>query len=393
MVLIFENEEEKKPVEDLVFLESRNRVDDISPSGIEVQRTFYLNKYKYWQTVVSKMEGHVDTDKDGKHTRVLPVKDEYTNTFWNQVRVVPADSDGSSHADSVDAVIDINKIDEDAEAGMDNWSNVRNGVANYKEDFEGGAFITGIYRPIFSAWVGTADGGVERFFDWLDPTFTPGSFTVPWVDGLRWSSEEFSKGGLQVMGPEVVAPIVVPTMQFSIRRSLLIDFDPLWNSLLGKVNKDVWTPKNTNLMRFDAETLRYDSWYPEMKINSNSNRTWDVIFTFTHLKMIDWLVQGKEGKFFADSVTWQHVLMHPRKKVSIQDSIGLGAVFEALGIDTPKVLPSMEAEDVAWYRPVRTKESAPWGVLADPNPNLKPVGFLYPTTGDDAFEGLFKVND
>jgi len=359
-----------------------DRTDHLSMHGVEVKRQFSVMPYKAWLPFVAAMEGYVGSEA-GKRKRFFPNIDPFTGCAWTDCIVTPLDSDG------VMASRNLNWIARRAmQKGSDR--DTLHALTNtpFGEQFSCPALVTGVYRPLIS--LSKEDGVVDHVFDWLEgePTFLPGSFTLPRPDGLRWSAGRFANGQWETLNDAVTAPVTISTIEVTIRRSLLpVLYGDLWNYHVGKVNSQDWTPAKTKLPRFPAETLRFDSWKPTLKHALRGNY-FDVEFKFTWINQIAKNVQARDGSFpgGSDWITWNHVLMRPRKSVPVP--VAGAAVWVPI--------PAWIKEDLGWYRPVITeaplRDLPVGGAIAQQIANRifgapPPAGFLYNTV--DNFDQLF----
>lgn len=418
---------------EITEIEIGDRTDHFSQHGAEVRRQFTVKPFRAFPDFVGAMEGGWEKDAAGKYARLVPHIDPYTECVWTDSIVNPMESDGVAASPSLNwqtqrrALIapDAAPGEEPPELVQDNQT-LRQRLVNLDhlrgserlEQFYPGAIITGIYRPIISASTSTKPKLEDRMrhaMDYLDPTFTAGSFTIPWTDGLRYSVGNFNKRIYIKVPKGIVAPITIPTVEITIRRTLVPNLREAtrWNELVGKVNQDDWHPTETDLPTFPAETLRFDGWEPTLKltrqvIGDGVGKTriqtyWDIKLKFTWLDCYDTPVQLTDGTWKVEGapVTWNHALMRPTTTIP-----GFGAV--------PGVQLFNE-EDLGWYRPFRTSASKVFGALPpiDNIGDLAPAavfgqlgiaialagafggdkqGWMYPTCTNRALQDLFKLN-
>ena len=363
-----------------------DRTDHFSGDGVEVRRTYSIKPYRAFRDFIGAMEGSVKAirragpgDAGFAFERQRPHLDPYTKTVWSDAIVNPIDSDGVSTSITFgwpqrrEALGDDKKDFDKLRRLLVTLDNTP--LDPRAEQFYPGALVTGIYRPLVTLSADTVD--LDRDFDWLDgnPTFTPGSFTLPVPTGLRWTAnaQGFQAKDWENIWWDVIAPKVIPTMQITIKRSLVGELLPaLWDLYLGKVNGETWNPNLVELPEFTAETLRFDSWTPIRK-TAVFGDYWDVILNFTQINLRAPNVQNRFGKFEElDWVTWNHVLMKPRAWV-------VGAI-------------PLFAEDMGWYRPVRVVDVLGDVLFDDVIAGKRHTGFLYETLGESGFDRLFELN-
>ncbi len=374
---------------DITKVEIRDRVDHFSQHGMEVRRSFRVNPFRAFIDFVATMEGGVEEEHPGgaapddarEWVRHLPHVDPYTHTVWTDSIVTPLDSDGVGASPAFDWE-QAKKEKPAAQQLQELLKEIDRGTKT--EQFYPGAIVTGIYRPLvtISTLTETLEARLLHGMDYLDPTYTPGSFTIPWVDGLRWTVFKFVDKQWQDIDEDVIAPIVIPTTEITIRRTLVPELHPeIWDKFVGHLCYNTWGPRNTQWFnKFQAETLRFESWTPTLKqtrtvLSDDGTRFqhyWDIELKFTQINHWDHRVQRSDGIFRTnDWVTWQHVLMKPRR-------------WE-FGI-----IPALNKEDVSWFRPVKVADVFAQTLLEPFFGDVPETGFLYPTVR--TFDPLFDLN-
>lgn len=375
---------------DIQVFEHRTRVDHTSNEGHESHRTFYVEPYKCFIDVLQAMEGKVVQDPaTGDWVRTSPAVDSYLPGVLAETRITPVDSDGVHLTLEMDwpaakqKVIDEHggKLPVPGQAEQhpgavteEDYATALKALTEGFEEFAAGALITGIYRPIVSSYV--TDLTDPKAFDYLDVTVAPGSMTLPWLQGLRYAPGLITDSKHWApLDEKIVSPIVIPTMEITIRRSLVGQLRAgIWNQFLGKVNDADW---NTEFgMSFPAETVRFDSWEPVSRQNINGFY-WDILLNFTSINYTGQTVQKTDGSWAATApVTWNHVM----KPISAWDTpIEFSAVLSGFA----------HTDDVAWYRPIRTQEAVAIFGLVPLRP--EPAGWLYPVM-TTTFDRLFDLN-
>lgn len=339
----------------------RGREVATSPSGAMVIRKFYVEPFWAFETIIQAVEGFV---LDGNPPeRFLPVTDCYFVNYAgdknkkqplmyaSEVRVTAVDRNDVSISNTV-------SMSRGEYAGLDQLRADLNNV-NYKELNEGGAFIEVIYRPEFSAmqWWGATvtnapEGEAQKVgpdvFDYLDPMFKSKTVYIPCPDGLLSPTGSINiHSNFVNVPPEMVKPIPINVVDFTIRRSLVpwIPWDTI-GKCIGKVNDGDWKPNGTTLP--EGASADWTSGFPDRTLKFNGpisikrglssqgqQREWfEIIYWFEWIHQWTddlWTFDGRhyEGapklKKTSGYVTWQDAFLSPKwQPFGILDDGALG---------------------------------------------------------------------
>jgi len=315
----------------LAEIECRGRTSHVHWDGAEVQRLFYVNHYKAAPEVCEGLLGFVLRDGN-KYRRFLPASDPYYDQilYCNEARWDHVDGDKKSISNSP-AIGTPGRVPTLAAyhyyLGRDTVKGKLNTVA---ELAEGGAFITATYRPMISGYTGLYGvldaAGRDRQFDFMSPTLTSGTQTVPWPDGFE-ILKRFNIGGLanaDEVSADVVDPYTIPLIEFSIRRMFLGKVPyRTFDRMLNRVNHEAWPPGQPNadqwpysIPQFPAETLRFDS-YEETRHwsqSSEKNKWHEVKLNFSWRNHYSLDVHHLDTALLLEGeqpVTWNHIFINP----------------------------------------------------------------------------------
>ncbi len=320
--------------------QSRGRTTHVAWDGLEIQKEFYLDPFGSAPAVVEALQGSVFQDDDKQWKRRIPAIDPYyDNCFCNEARIDHIDSQKKSITISTDLEF-APGLAEAAVPNVDNYRRFMAQVNTVRDIPAGGCFITASYRPLLSAYLPEILPSFTEeqkqlarspMFDWIDPQWVPGFETVPWPDGL---AAVFRHGvtGIPVLHsvpPSSAKPIVVPVIEFTIRR-LLIGAVP-WNTinrLNMVVNDSTWPGDNWPQVRFrklfPKGTLRFEgAEVLEHYSPATPGGFWfELIYHFRWLSLEDFsLVHDDTGLQRGRTVTWNHVLISP--DAGLLGSLGL----------------------------------------------------------------------
>ena len=313
-------------------LESRGRTSHVHWDGCEVQRAFYVNHFRAAPDVCAALLGFVLRGVSGAggsiYVRYLPAFDPYYNQilYCNEARWDHVDGDKKSISNSPP----IGGAAGDVPA-LNAYLHFKEQVNTVRERGEGGAFITASYRPLISGYHPQRYNNIltaadrDRQFDFIDPILTSGTQTIPWPDGFQIVKvgKIGGIGNWDNVSAEVVDPVAIPLIEFSIRRMFLgkVPYRAL-DALLRYVNAEAWpagTPGDLvwpwTFPQFPAHTLRFDS-YEETRHWSQSsdlNKWHELKLNFSWRNHYDTEVRDSNGRLLEGShpVTWNHILINP----------------------------------------------------------------------------------
>jgi hypothetical protein len=309
--------------------EARGRTSHVHWDGCEVQRRFYVNNYRAAPHVCEALLGFV-LRSGSVYQRYLPAVDPYYNQilYCNEARWDHVDGDAKSMSNSPPvggaSVVDL-PIDEA-------YANFMGKVNTVAEEAEGGAFVTASYRPMISGYHPIRYDNIltpadrDRQFDFMQPTLTPGTQTIPWPDGFEILKRYILTNlpNTDTVSAEVADPYTIPLIQFSVRRMFLgkVPYRAL-DQLLNHVNHEAWPPGdpsgigwNYTFPQFPAETLRFDD-YKETRHWSQSsdlNKWHEVQLNFSWRNHYDSQVHHLDTAELLggqNPVTWNHIFINP----------------------------------------------------------------------------------
>ena len=277
--------------------ERQSRRVHTSNSGIEIVREFYCEPYESHVTVLQALQGSVDNNGD----RVLPAHDPFITTCYCTEAVAEyGDPRVVSNLPRLEAAGDL-------AAQLAKKDDLPAGVV--------GAKITAHYRPLITAYKSKdAEKPDPKIFDYIDPTFTPGTEQLPWPNGVFCN---VNIGPLQhsISLTGYSHPYAVPVTEFTIRRLLVkeVPWDAI-NERLHKVNDAIWplpgSPIEDGLPSFAAQTLMLDAADVQNRVDAEGNRLYEITYRFKWITLDDTLAQlgggTKEGP-----VTHNHAFTGP----------------------------------------------------------------------------------
>lgn len=307
---------EPEPLPHLVHFESRGRTSHVHWDGCEVQRQFYIDRFKAAPHACAALLGFV-LQEGTRFVRYLPAVDTYYDEilYCNEAKWDHVEKKAISNSTAIDPVA--RNLDQ-AQA----YVNFMERVNRIAERPEGGAFINASYRPLISAYHGDAYGHradpPNRFrqFDFMDPVIVPGNKTYPWPLGLVVKPSQPFTREIDVP-PEVADPLMLPTKQLSMRRMFLgrVPYEIL-DAALGAVNNAPWPAGNPReidwawtIPQFPKETLRFESYEvtPHWSQLSVRNVWFEVKLNFTAIAFRGSPVyDSDEVKSDIGDVTWNH---------------------------------------------------------------------------------------
>ena len=278
--------------------ERQSRRVHTSNSGIEIVREFYCEPYESHVTVLQALQGSVDNNGD----RVLPAHDPFiTNCYCTEAVAEYGDPRVVSNLPRLEAAGDL-------AAMLAKKDDLPAGVV--------GAKITAHYRPLITAYKSAdAEKPDAKIFDYIDPTFTPGTEQLPWPNGTF--VQIAAAGGKWSWGLDAYPkPFAVPVTDFSIRRLLVkeVPRDAI-NERLNCVNSTKWpfdknTPTFDGLPQFEKETLKFVSADVQNRVDADGNRLYEITYHFRWITLEDELCD-KTGQVADGTVTWNHAFMGP----------------------------------------------------------------------------------
>ncbi len=306
------------------LLQQTNRTQHTTNSGIEIIRTFNCEPYEAHVDVIKALQGSVAKDDNERWIRTPPSHDTYIrNCYCMETRVDFWDGDAmASSPDIEDGAGSILKKLEDTP------EKPTVGAA--------GAKITAIYRPLITAWESSSQRDPDpEAFDWIDPTFVPGTRQLPWPGGL------FIRTQLALtkdVPPEVSSPIEISVTTVTIRRILV--GEPPWDlisAMAGSVNaKEFPGPDSraiSGLPKFHPQTLKFKNAAILNMMDASGARWYEITYTF------EWIQHATEelidfgGTKESGLVTWNHVFMSPAYWLGLKGPAGWYLVWRNIGDD------------------------------------------------------------